>query len=142
MLGKPFKKFFNSYNFCWVLKISPVDVKIFRNITLIQNHFCFCLQSSYHCLKSVQIRSFFWCVFSCIRIEYRDLLRKSPYSVRIQEDMDQEKLRITLRIQSKYKIKLTRKNFIFGHFSRTFYTSVNKWTSIHRHKLKYSMQII
>ena len=27
-----------------------------------------------HCVKSVQIRSFFWFVFSCIRTEYRDLL--------------------------------------------------------------------
>ena len=26
-----------------------------------------------HCLKSVQIRSYFWSVFSCIRIEYGDL---------------------------------------------------------------------
>ena len=28
------------------------------------------------------------------RTEYGDLLRKSPYSVRIQENMDQQKLRI------------------------------------------------
>ena len=26
-----------------------------------------------HCVKSVQIRSFFWSVFSCIRTEYGDL---------------------------------------------------------------------
>ena len=30
-----------------------------------------------HCLKSVQIRSFFWSVFSCIRTEYG--LEKTPY---------------------------------------------------------------
>ena len=30
--------------------------------------------SVYHCVKSVQIRSYFWSVFSCIRIEYGDLL--------------------------------------------------------------------
>ena len=36
-----------------------------------------------HCVKSVQIRSFSWSVFSCIRTEYGDLLRKSPYSVQI-----------------------------------------------------------
>ena len=29
-----------------------------------------------HCVKSVQIRSYFWSVFSCIRTEYRDLLRE------------------------------------------------------------------
>ena len=30
-----------------------------------------------HCVKSVQIRSFFWSVFSCIRTKYGDLLRKN-----------------------------------------------------------------
>ena len=29
-----------------------------------------------HCVKSVQIRSFFWSVFSCVRTEYGDLLHK------------------------------------------------------------------
>ena len=29
-----------------------------------------------HCVKSVQIRSFLWSVFSCIRTEYGDLLHK------------------------------------------------------------------
>ena len=43
---------------------------------------------------SVQIRSYFWSVFSCIRTEYEDLLRKSPYSVRIKEKKDQKYLRI------------------------------------------------
>ena len=28
------------------------------------------------CVKSVQIRIFFWSVFSCIQTEYEDLLRK------------------------------------------------------------------
>ena len=36
-------------------------------------------------MKSVQIRSFFWSVFSRIRTEYRDLRSKSPYLVRIRE---------------------------------------------------------
>ena len=43
-----------------------------------------------HCVKSVQIRSYFWSVFSCIRTEYGDLLHKSPYSVRKQENMNQK----------------------------------------------------
>ena len=47
-----------------------------------------------HCVKNVQIRSFFWSVFSCIRTEYEDLRSKSPYPVRMQENMDQKKLRI------------------------------------------------
>ena len=41
-------------------------------------------------VKSVQIRNCFWSVFSCIRTEYGDLLCKSPYSVRIQENTDQK----------------------------------------------------
>ena len=40
-----------------------------------------------HCVKSVQLRSFFWSVISCIRTEYRKLQ--------------------------------TRKNSVFGHFSRS-----------------------
>ena len=47
-----------------------------------------------HCVKSVQIWSFFWSVFSRIWIEYVDLLRKSQYSVQVWENMDQKKLRI------------------------------------------------
>ena len=44
------------------------------------------------CLKSVQIRSSFSFAFSCTRTEYGDLLRKSQYSVQIQENMDEKKL--------------------------------------------------
>ena len=40
----------------------------------------------YHCVKIVQIRSFFWSIFSGIRAEHGDLLRTYPYSVRIQEN--------------------------------------------------------
>ena len=31
----------------------------------------------------------FWSVFSCIRTEYGDILRLSPYSVRMRENTDQ-----------------------------------------------------
>ena len=41
--------------------------------------------------KSVQIRSFFWSVFSDIRIEYSKISRISPYSVQMRENVDQEK---------------------------------------------------
>ena len=44
-----------------------------------------------HCVKSFQIRSFSWSIFSRIRTEYGDLLRKPPCSVRIQENLDQKK---------------------------------------------------
>ena len=33
---------------------------------------------------------FFWSVFSSIRTEYGDILRISPYSVRMRENMDQK----------------------------------------------------
>ena len=38
--------------------------------------FCF-LMYLMHCVKSVQIRSFFWSIFSCIRTEYGDLQKKN-----------------------------------------------------------------
>ena len=45
----------------------------------------------FHCVKSVQIRSFFWSVFSCIRTEYskkrtrkNSLLGNFSRSVRVQ----------------------------------------------------------
>ena len=43
-----------------------------------------------HRRKSVQMWSHFWFVFSFIPTEYGDFLRKSPYSVRIQENTDQK----------------------------------------------------
>ena len=42
------------------------------------------------CVKSVQIRGFFWSVFSPIRDEYREMLQISPYSVRMRENTGQE----------------------------------------------------
>ena len=50
--------------------------------------------SQVHRVKSVQTRSFFWSVFSGIRTEYGEILRFSPYSVRMWENTDQKKLRI------------------------------------------------
>ena len=46
-----------------------------------------------HFVKSVQILSFVWSVFSCIRTEYGNLRSKSSYLVQIQENKDQKKLR-------------------------------------------------
>ena len=58
-----------------------------------------------HCVKSVQKRSFFWSVFSCIRTENGDLLRKFPYSVQTQENADQKKLRFWTLFTQWYKEK-------------------------------------
>ena len=49
-----------------------------------------CIKQHLHCVKSVQIRGYFWSVISCIRTEYGDLGRKSPYSVRIKENTGQK----------------------------------------------------
>ena len=56
-----------------------------------------------HCLKSVQMRSFFWSVFSHIRTEYGEILRIFPYSVRMRENTDQW-------LVPFYNIKLTTNN--------------------------------
>ena len=45
-------------------------------------------------MNRVQIRSFFWSVFSHIRAEYGQILCISPYSVQMRENADQKKLRI------------------------------------------------
>ena len=47
-----------------------------------------------HCVKSAQIQSFFWSVFSRIRTEYREIRSISSYSFRMRENTDQKKLRI------------------------------------------------
>ena len=47
-----------------------------------------------HCVKSVQIRSFFWSVFSRIRTEYGEIRSISSYLVRMRENTDHKKLRI------------------------------------------------
>ena len=44
--------------------------------------------------EKIPNKEFFWSVFLCIGTEYGDLPCKSPYSVRIQENTDQKKLRI------------------------------------------------
>ena len=57
----------------------------------------------YHYVKSVQIRSFFWSVFSPIWTEYRKVRSKSPYLVRMRENTNQKKLRIWTLSRSIYE---------------------------------------
>ena len=75
-------------------------VNNFSNVTKRKSHFKICDPGLdiKHCVKSAQIRSFFWSAFFCIQTEYGDLLlafscnrteygdlrSKSPYSVRMQ----------------------------------------------------------
>ena len=93
-----------------------------------------------HCVKSVQIRSFFWSVFSRIRTEYGEKRSISPYSVRIRENSDQEKHRIwTLFTQwIKYIINLFSTNFrTTWSCSRSSFTGVSKVNELVMNKNKY-----
>ena len=58
-------------------------------------------QKQSHCVKCVQIRTFFWSVYSRIPTEYGEI--RSIYR----------------DIQSEYGKIQTRKNSVFGHFSRS-----------------------
>ena len=73
-------------------------VKILDKSSLVLLHSDFYKCNGYYegrlYMKSVQIRSFFWSVFS----EYGEILHISPYSVRMRK-------------------KQTRKNSVFRHFS-------------------------
>ena len=73
-------------------KSSAIDVLQgpgYASELLLQNHEKHC---DHYCVKSDQIRSYFWSVFSCIRTKY-------------------------LRLQSEYRKIWTRNNSAFGHFS-------------------------
>ena len=70
-----------------------------------------------HCVKSVQIRNFFWSVSSHIWTEYGDLRGKSQYSVRIRENTDQKKLRLWTLFTQWQSVAFLKT----GHdFSQTF----------------------
>ena len=60
--------------------------------------------TSLHCVKSVQIRSYFWSAFSYIWTEYKEIRNIFPYSVRMRENTDEKLLCIwTLFTQSQLK---------------------------------------
>ena len=75
---------------------------------------CTCLRTI-NCVKSVQIRSSFWSLFSRIRTEYGDLPRKSPYSVRIWENTDQKKLRIWILFMP-WLLQKVAESYFWGEF--------------------------
>ena len=61
-----------------------------------------------HCVKSVQVRSFFWPVFSRIRTEYGETRSNS---VRMPENTDQKKLTNTKQVSQRTK-KIQKKKII------------------------------
>ena len=58
------------------------------------NFRCPFTKSSFHCVKSTQIRTFFWSIFSRIQAAYEEIRSISPYSVQMREYKDQKKLPI------------------------------------------------
>ena len=84
----------------WLIKINSTittqDIYLNESYVSIVHQFS---RTSYICSfltarKVSKYKVFFCSVFSCIRTEYVDLLRKSPYLVQIQENADNKKLRI------------------------------------------------
>ena len=71
--------------------------------------------SCLHCVKSDQIRSFFWSVFSSIWTEYGEILRISPYSVRTRENAGKMRTRTTQNTSPFYAVPLVQCPF-FGEF--------------------------
>ena len=66
-----------------------------------------------HCVKSVQIRSFFWSVFPVL-------------------GLNMEIYGVNLRIQLEFRKIRTRKDYVFGHFSRSTGKSVINGTKYSR----------
>ena len=98
-------------------------------ITLVKNFLYFMNSPNYHCLKSVQIRSFSGPHF---------LRSKSPYSARIQENTDQKKFRIwTLcmqctvgKLQISTFINNERGGCTFMHLTQCFLINITAAISL------------
>ena len=69
-----------------------------------------------HCVKNVQIRSFFWSVFPRIRTEYGEILR---YLVRMRENTDQKKLLIWTFLLSDNEGNTHDEDFDCSDFTKT-----------------------
>ena len=91
-------------NFDWLFKLEsswenfPPRVGAYSDYALnrsfIVNNRLNSSKEAMHFMKSVEIRSNFWSVFSRIQTEYGKILRISPYSVQMRENTDRKLLRI------------------------------------------------
>ena len=83
-----------------------------------------------HCVKSVQIGSYFWSEYRKIRTRNNFVFEHfSRINLRIQSEYRKIRTinnsvfghfsRVNLRIQSEYRKIRTRNNSVFGHFSRS-----------------------
>ena len=86
---------------------------------------------SIHCLKSVQIRSYIWSVFSRNRTEYGEILRIYPYSIRIRENTDQKKTpyldtfhAVIIMSKKWFSGGLTKNSFLWRVIFRSGYRKV------------------
>ena len=86
----------------------------------------FKINKGLHCVKCVQIRSFFWSIFSRIRTVYGEILRISPYSVRIRENTDQKKLRIWTHFTQCLSNYYFKKIVYYSEFNNSEYKYVGK----------------
>ena len=82
-----------------------------------------------YCVKSVQIRIFFWSVISPIRTEYGKIRSISPYSVWIREYTYQKILRIWTVFTQWFSSKLRPNNHILWNF-KTYLSPWNFGTAI------------
>ena len=65
----------SSYSWSEVIEKSTLNLSHYTNLILI-NPLCLRYHTTlaiFYCVKSVKIRSYFWSVFSCIRIEYKKI---------------------------------------------------------------------
>ena len=77
-----------------------------------QLHICLSIYDL-HCVKNVQITSFFWSVFSHIWAESREIQSISAFG------LNPERYFVSLRIHSECGKIQTRKNSVFGHISHS-----------------------
>ena len=85
----------------WLLNLTNLNQLLFTKVVKQANSF-----QQENCVKSIQIQSYFWSVFSCIRTEYGEI--KCPNTELF-----------LVRIQSEHGKIRTRNNSVFGHFSRS-----------------------
>ena len=85
--------------------------------------------------KRVQIRSFFWSVFSRIWTERGDLLRKCQYSVQIRKNKDQKKLRIWTSFVQWCLCAIDAKDFVIqvpGRSDSTYFNYEKFFSIVYR----------
>ena len=68
----------------------------------------------HYCVKCIQIRNFFWSVFSRIRTAYGEIRSISPYSVRMRANTDPKKLRIWTLFTQCRSFRIFREVAIIG----------------------------